>query len=342
MTAGRWGSWETYTQVVTGLGLNDVLTGFSAVSLGVDAYLIATSPYQSPQVFEDANARQCAMRHVQNGSSVSATWNVFSTCPPMTPAFSSWIGVPFECGLGVFYAGGAGSYSRVEVAGMMTAFGTIANKRITPRGVQSWADQHGDNSAPPVYDTADGRLWKWDYDVFTDLDVTATMDTSVMSSSTPLEWTMRGVEVTVPTAGVPSESWTWTPVQTWNPTADGALTWEAIISPSGISAVGSVTVPCPNILGNGHVWQFVPDLVAPGFFFSDDPHTAGFGFASWAAWVRPAVHYTVQRTGRRRRWLTTAPPLQQRQRSDGLGGGPNHAGRGIATRQHGLHQAGIY
>lgn len=38
----------------------------------------------------------------------------------------------------------------------------------------------------------------------------------------------------------------------------------------------------------------------------------------------------------------TAPPLQQRQRSDGLGGGPSHAGRGIATRQHGIHQAGVY
>lgn len=74
-------------------------------------------------------------------------------------------------------------------------------------------------------------------------------------------------------------------------------------------------------------WLWSATVMEPGGLYAGDP------LADTTARCGPEVDVIVTRSGFRRRSMNIAPPLHQRQRTDGLGGGPPHAGRNLNSRQ---------
>jgi len=326
--AGHWGVWEPYVQLVTGVGSPDVVRGFSPTQFGIRSYLVSDFP--SDNIFQDPLARQCCMKHVIAGSNMDSHWTTgFASCPAMIPAISALspsVG-PQGTGLEVAYSGGGGLYSDIQIIGRVSGMGLIANTD-TSHGMPSWQDPHN-AAAPPEWDYFDGELTQFEYAPFTSIDGDITMTgLSVTGSSLAFEVQMRAVPYV--STGL------------WNNTSLGSLATSAIVGSDGSVANPATIIPLDDLAIHGHGYQFVCSLLAPGTFYLDDPINAGFGYSPWLSAASPLLLVNIRRHGMRRPLLKSTPPLHQRQRGDGIGGGPIHSGISQNSRQGLLYARGIF
>jgi hypothetical protein len=105
---------------------------------------------------------------------------------------------------------------------------------------------------------------------------------------------------------------------------------------------GSDHVPDATV---GARWTITSSALQHGYFPGDDPGVPPWGGISSggivSVYAEPGFQVTVRRHGLRRS-TCFAPPLHQRQRGDGLGGGPALARGQSNSRQLGGRARGIY
>ncbi len=331
------GPWESYSQSFTlfadssdGIAIYHGWTKSVFTSFGTtDGY---DDGHHLPGIWEDSALRVCAWQHVVAGSGSNSDpmpwgWNYYggNTCPPIYPGGDYGTSADDISGivLGLTSTGRTGVQRTYELAGSQGEFGVVADTSTGPSGLPSWQDPGV--QPPPPTGTIDGRTYPYEYE-FTSIDATLGFHPT-MSSATVI--TAPGFVVEArPTLFHPT-------VTGWVSSAISAGDFTmSVDSVGGVSVAGSRYVPD---LTAGYSAYVGASAMESGGNVGGDP-----GSPPFTQHARPQLASTVVRHGRRRLILPSTPPLHQRQRTDGLGGGPVHSGASVNSRQRGLFARGIF
>lgn len=318
--------WEPYTQVIQGGAAGVVMA--DVTSYGAEYIMQSWSGLAHPDISVDVGARQCAAQHAVAGAAGTAEWT--GSCPSITPGSSYFSSVLFakagmETGRSNFTF-----FSEYMATAYQGEVAVAADRTITTTGFESWQDPSVHPG--PATETIGGRTVHWTYDKFTSLTGTIEFATpgtigwsglvssAINTAARPFTVTAREVAYTPTPAG-------------WDFPASGTPRFAlSVDGTGGVAAAGQQTL---SGLLAGYRWRFAASNAETG---SDPgrPTVTGdndaFAICSFAL--------ILHRVGRRRSGV--APPLHQRRRTDGLGGGPMHQSPGLASRQLGGRARGIY
>lgn len=327
MTA--FGPWRPYTQTFTDNSFGQVLSSNQPV-LTVPATITGTPTPNA--VYNNSAARACCLSHVLNGAPMDQVgWvNGVSACPTTAPGTGA-----APVGTGVVYRAADGfSAADYRVFGGMSFLNVIAN--LTPSifhpALPFWADPDAhDTTDPPAFTIVGSRVIHHEYQPFTAIDVDVEVIAPLVAAA-DMAYTLRVKRGTYGT----------TPVWVLNGGPGIQIGTVAIAAGGAATATGSDHIPDATI---GSRWTITSTSLQHGYFPGDDPGVPPWGGISSGGiasiWADPTFRLTVRRTGLRRS-TGVAPPLHQRQRTDGLGGGPMHQSPGLASRQLGGRARGIY
>lgn len=311
-------AWQPYTQVITSPGQEIMAT--TDVGLAANVAFQGNSYFAQPHL--DPLARECAYVHVASGCGFrNAIWN--GICPVLVPGwFSGYAGrVGFEPGWnGLFF------YSYV-LKGWQSSLKVAAQTAVySGSGLPGWQDPLVE--PPPASEDVGGHLVRWTYDAFTSIDADVAFAATTKDGIVATPFTIYAREV--PNTDNQS-AWV---VGDGTTRFTGAVATDATVTPSGSQHIADLTVPT--------LWRMSSSLMEPGGLANDDPFypaVQGQGGSDCSDWIEYRLAVTVRRHGRRRSG-GAAPPLHQRQRTDGLGGGPPHASRNTTSRQLSAFQRG--
>ena len=324
-----YGPWRPYTQEFTDNTFGSIITETDTL-LTVPATITGTPTPNA--VYNDSNARSCCLAHVLEGRPMDQVgWiNGVSSCPSTATGTG-----PAAVGTGVVYRASDGfSAADYRVFGGMSFLDLVAN--TTPSLFNPsrpfWADPYSHNPTDPPTSTIVGsRVIQHEYQPFTAIEIDLTVAAPITFAA-DMAHTLR---IKRGTYGTP-RSWVLnggpgTQIGTVSMAAGGPATF-----------TGSDYVPDATV---GSRWTITSSALQHGYFPGDDPGVPPWGGISsggiQSIWALAGFNITVRRTGLRRS-TGVAPPLHQRQRTDGLGGGPMHQSPGLASRQLGGRARGIY
>ncbi len=332
-----YGPWESYTQT----NVPEIIHVYSDSNLigseilpgpAVLAYLSAT--LLTDNIILDPNARTCVMTHVIFGSDMTSTWITGAgSCPALTPGITELTGLSGLIGTGIIFDWSGGlTIGDITGKGRISAANAIANTTLS-NGMPAWTDPTFPPEDPaPLIGVEGGIVVAYQYQPFTAISATANLSG------------FGGIVAGKAFEVVGNEVVYGTEQNTWQNGSTGATKWTASIGTDGSYTIGGgPQVISTTQLLEGVAWQFVANCLAPGFFgVTNDP-----GINTWTIFAVPLMTFAASRTGLRRTIFsgstTPVPPLQQRQRTDGLGtGGVVVSGKGNHSRQSLMFGRGVF